>query len=40
MLRSGSPVPDGFTRLGVLKSEYRDLGASAKEITFDLYVKP
>lgn len=40
MLRSGSPAPDGFTRLGVLKSEYRDPGAAVKEITFDLYVKP
>lgn len=40
MLRSGSPAPEGFTRLGVLKSEYRDAAAVAKEIAFDVYVKP
>jgi hypothetical protein len=40
MLRSGSPAPAGFARLGVLRSEYRADGSGVKDITFDLYVKP
>lgn len=40
LLRSGSPPPTGFTRLGLMRSEYRATGSAAKEITFDLYVKP
>ncbi len=40
LLRSGSPAPTGFTRLGVLRSEYRADGSGVKDITFDLYVKP
>ena len=40
LLRSGSQPPAGFTRLGVMRSEYRPAGSAPKEITLDLYVKP
>jgi hypothetical protein len=45
MLKSGTPAPAGFTKLGKMKAEYRattpqNNGADGDvDVTFDLYVK-